>query len=161
MFGKRIYDFIYCFVLVVVTAALCGWLNRVGMDSFYHDIKLSPLTPPDAVFPIIWGVLYIMLIASLFMVLESDDKEKVRSAAQIFTLNMFLHVLWTFAFFYRAYFLLGFAVLVVLDFSAFLMLKIFYDLRKSAGLMLVPYTAWLLFATYLNRIVTDLNGAYL
>ena len=61
-------------------------------------------------------------------------------------------------FFYNAYFLVGFAVLVVLDFVTLAMIKIFYETDKKAGLILIPYMLWLLFASYLNWAVMDLNG---
>ena len=93
------------------------------------------------------------------MVLNRADKQKLRPAAQVFTLNLFLQALWTFVFFYNAYFLVGFAILVVLNFVAFAMIKIFYAVSKPAGLLLIPYMLWLLFAAYLNWAVVDLNGA--
>ena len=62
-------------------------------------------------------------------------------------------------FFYNAYFLVGFAMLVVLDFVTAATMKMFYDVNKTAGLLLIPYMLWLLFATYLNWAVVDLNGA--
>lgn len=159
MFGKPLYNFLYSLILVLITAFLCSYFNHFGMQNFYSQLNLSVLTPPNVVFPIVWTLLYASLVISFDMVLNHTDINKIRSAAQVFTLNLFLQVLWTFVFFYYAYFLVGFAVLVALDLVTVAMMKIFYNINKKAGFLLIPYMLWLLFATYLNWAVVDLNGA--
>jgi len=158
MFEKPLYNFLYSLILVLITAFICSYFNHIGMKNFYSEINLSILTPPNVVFPLVWTILYATLVISFDMVLNHADKTKVRPAAQVFTLNMFLQALWTYMFFYNAYFLVGFAVLVVLDFVTLAMIKIFYETDKKAGLILIPYMLWLLFASYLNWAVMDLNG---
>lgn len=159
MFEKPLYNFLYSLISVLLTAVVCSYFNRIGMQNFYSEINLSVLTPPNIVFPIVWTLLYAILVISFDLVLNHADKQKVRPAAQAFILNLFLQALWTFVFFYNAYFLVGFAILVVLDFVVAAMIKMFYDVNKTAGLLLIPYMLWLLFATYLNWAVADLNGA--
>ena len=159
MFEKPLYNFLYSLISVLLTAVVCSYFNRIGMQNFYSEINLSVLTPPNIVFPIVWTLLYAILVISFDLVLNHADKQKVRPAAQVFTLNLFLQALWTFVFFYNAYFLVGFAILVVLDFVTAAMIKMFYDVNKTAGLLLIPYMLWLLFATYLNWAVVNLNGA--
>lgn len=159
MFEKPLYNFLYSLISVLLTAVVCSYFNRIGMQNFYSEINLSALTPPNIVFPIVWTILYAILVVSFDLVLNHGDKQKIRPAAQAFILNLFLQALWTFVFFYNAYFLVGFAILVVLDFVVAAMIKMFYDVNKTAGLLLIPYMLWLLFATYLNWAVVDLNGA--
>lgn len=159
MFEKPLYNFLYSLILVLITAAICSYFNHFGMQNFYSQLNLSVLTPPNVVFPIVWTLLYASLVISFDMVLNHTDINKVRPAAQAFSLNLFLQVLWSFVFFYYAYFLVGFAVLAVLDLVTAATIKIFYDINKKAGLLLIPYMLWLLFATYLNWAVVDLNGA--
>ena len=158
MFEKPLYNFLYSLISVLLTAVVCSYFNRIGMQNFYSEINLSVLTPPNIVFPIVWTLLYAILVISFDLVLNHADKQKVRPAAQAFILNLFLQALWTFVFFYNAYFLVGFAILVVLDFVVAAMIKMFYDVNKTAGLLLIPYMLWLLFATYLNWAVVNLNG---
>ena len=159
MFGKPFYNFLYSLFLVLVTAFICSYFNNFGMKNFYSEINLSVLTPPDYVFPIVWVILYALLVVAFDLVLNHADKQKIRVAAQFFILNLFLQALWTYVFFYNAYFLIGFAVLIVLDLVTLAMIKIFYDIDKKAGLLLVPYLLWVLFASYLNWAVVNLNGA--
>lgn len=157
MFQKPFYNFLYSLFLVMVTAGFCSYFNRVGMENFYSSINLSSLTPPNIIFPIVWVVLYALLVFAFDLVLNSGQKEHIRSAATLFTLNLFLQVLWTFVFFYNAYFFSGFIVLVILDFATALLIWQFYTVNRLAGLITIPYFVWLLFATYLNWAVVILN----
>lgn len=157
MFEKPFYNFLYSLILVLITAGFCSYFNRIGMENFYAEINLSRFNPPNIVFPIVWTVLYAILIFSFDTVLNSADKGLLRPAATLFTLDLFLQVLWTFVFFYNASFFAGFVVLVVLDFVTAVMMWFFYQINRVAGLMLILYFIWLLYATYLNWAVVILN----
>ncbi len=158
MFKNMLSRFLYAFLAVGVTAGLCGYLNDFGLNTFYTKIDLPVLTPPNNVFPLAWSILYILLIISTTMVLSSADTAKIKSALQIFWLNMLLQIIWTYVFFYSGMFLAGFFVLVLLDFITVLLIDAYFRMRKTAGYLLLPYLFWLLFATYLNWGVIDLNG---
>ena len=158
MFNTNLSRFLYAFLAVGVTAALCGYLNDFGLNTFYTKIDLPILTPPNNVFPPVWGILYILLIISTTLVLGSSDSIKIKSVLQIFWLNMLLQIIWTYIFFYSGMFLAGFFVLMLLDFITVLLIDAFYHIRKTAAYLLVPYLLWLLFATYLNWGIFDLNG---
>ena len=90
--------------------------------------------------------------------LGSSDTAKIKYALQIFWLNMLQQIIWTYVFFYSGMFLAGFFVIALLDFVTVLLLDAYYHLRKISGYLLLPYLFWLLFATYLNWGITDLNG---
>lgn len=152
-------NFAYSLILVVITALWCSWFTRVGMENFYSYIKLPAFTPPDYVFPVAWTIIYVLLILSFDKILNLGSGKHVQLAAQLFVGNLILQILWCFVFFYNAYFLVGFAVLVLLVFMAIVLTEKFYDLQKSAGILLIPYVAWLAFAAYLNWGIADLNGA--
>ena len=157
MLEKPYMRFSVSLALVLLTAACCSWFNRVGMAWFYPHIERSALTPPDYVFPIVWLILYVLLVLAFDRILSLPPTEN-KPAVLNFIFNMFLQVLWTYVFFYKGSFLLGFVVLVVLDFATAVLFEQFYKLQRAAGYLLVPYMMWLLFATYLNWMVVQLNG---
>ena len=158
MFNTNLSRFLYAFLAVGVTAVLCGYLNDFGLNTFYSQINLPVFTPPNNVFPAVWGVLYTLLIISTTLVLGSSDIAKIKSALQIFWLNMLLQIIWTYIFFYSGMFLDGFFVIALLDFVTVLLLDSYYHLRKISGYLLLQYSVWLLFASYLNWGIIDLNG---
>lgn len=151
-------NFLYSLASVVLTAFLCSILNRYAMENYYAELSKPPLTPPDYVFPFVWGVLYVLLIIAFDFILNLQS-EKNSYAVKLFATGLALQVVWSYVFFYKGLFLVGFAVIVIMCFLAAVTVKEFYRLRKAAGWLLTPYAIWLLFATYLNWGMADLNGA--
>ena len=158
MFAKPFYNFLYSLFLVLITAAFCSYFNNIGMEKFYFSLQLSALNPPDYVFPIVWIILYALMTIAFDLILNTENKEKIQQAAQLFTTNLFLQVIWTYVFFYNGFFFAGLVVLILLDIVTVWLIYAFYQLHKIAALMLTPYFIWLLFATYLNWAVIQLNG---
>jgi tryptophan-rich sensory protein len=158
MFTKPFYNFLLSLFLVLFTAGWCGYFNSFAMDSFYPQIQRSELTPPGYVFSIVWTILYTLMVISLDILLNQKSEIK-NMALQLFLFNLFLHIVWSFAFFYCGYFLIGLFVIIIMDVAAFSLVEVGYQTNKLAGVLLLPYLAWILFATYLNWIIYDLNGA--
>lgn len=159
MLNNSIVNFIYSLIIVLITAAFCSYFNDIGMQSFYNQIQLSSLTPPGYVFSIVWIALYTLLIIAFDMILNHPDKKQVWICIQMFLVNMFLQIVWSYLFFAKGYFVMSFAVLIILFFASLYLIQRFYYLSKTASLMVIPYSVWILFATYLNWVVVDLNGA--
>lgn len=158
MFGNKLLNFLYAFLSVAVTAGLCGYLNDFGLSTFYQKIDLPLFTPPNNVFPIVWGILYTLLIISTTLVLNSEETPKVKSILQIFWLNMLFQIIWTYLFFYCGMFLAGFFAIILLDFITLWLIDAYHKIQKTASYLLIPYLLWLIFATYLNWGIIDLNG---
>ena len=156
MFRNSFSNFAFSLAAVVITYSLCGYFNRIGMQNFYADIQKSALTPPNFVFPIVWTILYALMILAFDAVLNIQNKN-IKPAVWLFLANLVLQILWTFVFFGQAEFLLGLIVLMILDLTAAVTITRFYHLHKTASYLLAPYLIWLMFATYLNWIVVILN----
>lgn len=158
MFQKPFYNFLLSLFLVLFTAGWCSYFNSFAMEGFYPQIQRSELTPPGYVFSIAWTILYTLMVVSLDILLDLKSEIK-KMAVQLFLFNLFLHIMWSFAFFYCGYFLIGFIILLILDVSALALAEVAYQSDNVAGLLLLPYVAWLFFATYLNWIIFELNGS--
>lgn len=158
MFKNKSLNFLYAFLSVGITAGLCGYLNDFGLNSFYPQIDLPAFTPVNSVFPVTWGILYVLLIISTTLILNQEKTALLKSALQIFWLNMLLQIVWTYVFFYSGMFLAGFFVIILLDFSTLLLMDSYHKIQKTAFYLLIPYLFWLIFATYLNWGIIDLNG---
>ena len=159
MSKSSILNFLNSLLLVAITALWCAFFNNVGMENFYNYIKLPSITPPNYVFPIVWIILYSLMAISYDLILNLNENIETKTASQLFVINLVLQIIWSFTFFFAAYFLIGFIILILLDFIVIAMIKTFYNLNKTAAFLLFPYFLWLLFATYLNWSITDLNGA--
>ena len=155
---SNVIKFVISFALVAVTAALSSYLSYLGVDTFYQNLALPPLNPPNGIFSIVWPILYVLMIVSFYMVLNHDDNKK---AIVLFIGQLILHILWCWLFFAKGLFMFGFIDIVLLDLMVYAMIKSFHELNHTSAYLQYPYLLWLLFATYLNAGVWYLNGANL
>ncbi len=132
---------------------LIGFLSRLlhtsAMEAWYPFIEKSALTPPDIVFPIVWGILYILMGISLGILLSLNVPKK-QALLWLFAIQLLLNVAWNYLFFYLQNPLLGLLNLAVLDMLAIMFCFEALKVRRSMSYLFLPYTVWMLFATYLN-----------
>lgn len=113
---------------------------------------------PDAVFPIVWTILYLLMIIAFYRVLTKADAERQRRANQLFLGQLLLQVVWTYFFFTQGYIGLAFAVIILLDLIVYKMILNFKAADKAAAYMMYPYFWWLIYASFLNFSFTYING---
>lgn len=155
---SNIFKFIVSFAVVAVTAALSSYFSYLGVNTFYPNLALPPLNPPNEIFRFVWPILYILMIVSFYIILTKENNSK---AIMLFIYQLLLHILWCWLFFTKGLFLFGFIDIILLDITVFIMLKAFHGLSPAAAYLQYPYFIWLLFATYLNAGIWYLNGAHI
>lgn len=143
------------YVIGIGSALLTGGISQAAtyknMD-IYKDISLPPLSPPSWLFPIVWTILFILMGISCAIVYKRDKRR-----LYIYALQLFVNFLWTVIFFNFRAFLFSSVWLAFLIALICVMIKSFYTVDKKAGLLLLPYLIWVLFALYLNIGVYVLN----
>lgn len=132
-------------------------------SKWYKSLNQSPLTPPSWVFPIAWTILYALIIASGVVFLSSPTttiRAAVRSPGFFYYCAAWvLNLSWSQIFFRFQRPDLSFVViLAMLSFIA-LNIRAFYSVSRLAAYLLVPYFAWVSFATYLNGYIVFMNPA--
>ncbi len=147
--------FILSLALVAITALLSSYFTYNGINTFYSNLSMPALTPPNFVFSIVWPILYALMIVSFYLILNENNNQ---SAVNLFSAQLILHILWTYVFFTLGYFMLGLLVLIMLVLNVLWMIKKFYGLNHLASYLQYPYLIWLLFATYLNIGIVYFNG---
>ena len=78
-------------------------------------------------------------------------------AVLAFVIQLALNLAWSPVFFGEHEITLGLIILGALDLAVLLALALFWKVRRAAGLLLLPYLAWVLFATVLNWQFLELN----
>lgn len=146
-------------LLSIAIPLLAGGLSALisGGTEIYTEIKRPPLSPPGIVFPIVWTILYILMGISLYLISISDKKADKSTAYLLFGIQLFLNFIWSPIFFGAQQFLVAFIVLILLWIFTLLMIIVFYNISKPAGLLQIPYLIWLTFAAYLNLSIYLLN----
>ena len=123
---------------------------------WYNNLTKPLFAPPDWLFAPVWMVLYVLIFAALvfYFLQKTENKE---SGYLFFGIQLFLNIIWSPIFFMAKNIAGAFFVIILLDIFVVLTLIKFYSVKKIAGILLVPYLIWILFATYLNGGYLFLN----
>ena len=137
----------------VILGGLVGLIISGSMD--YNSLNQPPLSPPSILFPIIWTILYILMGVS-YGILEINSLVD-KSINRIYILQLIVNLLWPIFFFVFKWRLFSFLWIIFLAILVAIMIYRFYNKKKIAGIIQVPYLLWTIFATYLNLGVYLLN----
>lgn len=145
---------------ILLLGTVSGRISNSGYGNAWFDALEKPATmPPGWVFGVAWTILYILLGLALALVLHARGARGRGLAISLFLTQLLLNFAWSPIFF--AYHEVGaafwtiVAMIVLTLATAFL----FWRIRRSAALLLLPYLAWLGFAALLTWQVGLLNPA--
>lgn len=124
--------------------------------SGYTELQKPPLSPPAAVFPIVWTVLYLMMGLAAFLIFASGS-EKTGDLLFQFFVQLFVNLFWPFLFFRFQACFAAFVWLIFLWILVFHLTGELFRVRPAAGWLMVPYLLWISFAGYLNLAICLLN----
>lgn len=135
-------------LLSLGTGALSSLFTADSREQ-YAALYKPPFAPPGWIFPIVWTILFILMGIAAYLVYVSDSPEK-KDALTLYLIQLFVNFSWSIIFFgWNAYFL-AFTWLLLLLYLVYLTTKEFYEINKLAGILLIPYLIWLVYAGYIN-----------
>ena len=126
---------------------------------WYKTLIQPPLAPPGWIFAPVWTILYISMLVALFFYAQTQTTKDKSWGCTIFFLQLIVNLIWSPIFFGLQNIAFALAVIIVLDIMVLLNIIEFYKISKKAGLILVPYFIWIIFATYLNLGYFILNNS--
>ena len=145
-------------ILPVVIVALVGTLATLPNLHWYGTLRRPSFRPPTWVFGPAWSVLYAMMAYAVFRVLKAEDWMPDRPAAiSAYWLQLGLNAAWPIVFFALHGPRLALAVMLALLVAVIRATRLFGLVDRTAGLYLVPYLIWLVFAALLNLSVAIRN----
>jgi len=118
--------------------------------TWYKTLTQPPLTPPAWIFPPAWVVLYTLIFISFVTFTVKPSSEGKSWGYIIFFTQMILNLSWSPVFFHMHNIGLALAIIVIMDILVLINIIEFLKVSKTAGLLLIPYFIWIIFATYLN-----------
>ncbi len=141
----------------LLTGLLSWFLVRNSVSIYAHLIK-PPFAPPAWVFPIVWTILYIMMGIASYLIKRAHIDQNTRAQALfLYRLQLAINFLWPIFFFRFQWFFFAFIWLLFLWAILWMTVQSFYWIRKSAGILLVPYLLWVTYAGYLNLFISLFN----
>lgn len=133
-------------------------LLTMGSMEYFELLEKPPLSPPGWLFPIVWTILFILMGASSYLVVESGAEPPVKiSALKMYFLQLVFNLLWSIFFFNLELYGFSFMWLLTLLFLIVLTAVRFRRIDNLAGILMLPYIAWVIFAGYLNLGIALLN----
>ena len=144
---------------VCFLAAAAGSAFTIGaIDTWYVTLNKPFFSPPNWVFGPVWTLLYLMMGISFYIFLntKTNAKEK-RLGLSLFYVQLALNALWSILFFGLKSQIAAFIGIILLWLAIFLTIRSFLQISKGAGWLLIPYLAWVSFATILNFSIVVLN----
>ena len=144
-------------LLTEAVGALAGWLTRDGVKLYNLNAIKPPLSPPPAVFPVAWVILYALMGIGAARVYLSDFSQERRTALTVYGVQLAFNFMWSIIFFDLRAYLFALVWIIVLWALIVRMTVLFWKCDKPAGWMQIPYVLWVLFAAYLNYGVWRLN----
>lgn len=145
-------------------AALGSVATITHVDGWYADADKVFWTPPNAVFGPVWTVLYGVMSVSAWLVWRERERADVRRPLGLYVIQLVLNAVWTPVFFALypaigvAALWIAAAIILALDVAVLLTMISFWRVRRIAAVLLIPYWAWVLYATTLNVGAAALNG---
>lgn len=144
-----------CFLALVVAVASTGAAFRPG--AWYETLTKPVWTPPNRVFPVAWAALYLMIAVAGWLVWRQSGIAGAGAALGLYLLQLVLNAAWSWLFFGLHRIDLALAEIVILWLSIAATLVAFHAVRPLAAVLLVPYLAWVTYATALNFAIWRLN----
>lgn len=144
-------------VLCLGIGALGASVVATSVDTWYADLIKPWFTPPDWVFGPVWTLLYVLMAVAAWRVWRTADRDTRRGPLTLFALQLALNLGWTVVFFGLQKIGAALATIIVLDVGVVVTALAFRTIDRPASLLMVPYVAWVGFATVLNIAIWRLN----
>jgi translocator protein len=147
-----------CVVPILIGIVGSFFTTADTLSDWYANLNKPFFNPPNWIFGPVWTTLYIMMGISAFLIWRKGlDDKVVRIALICFVIQLFLNAIWTPLFFGLRWPLLGLIDIVLLLNAVIVTIFVFSKISRPAALLLIPYLAWVSFATVLNASLYFLN----
>ncbi len=144
--------------VVMLLGFVSGQMAGSGADNpWFAALEKPGIYPPPAAFGIVWTVLYLMMGISLAMVCSAWGARWRPFAVVAFLVQFVLNLAWSPVFFAQHDIGAALAIIVALDLAVLVTIYLFWKVRRAAAYLLLPYLAWILFATVLNWQFLEMN----
>jgi translocator protein len=148
-------------LFVSFAAAAIGAVASIEAKSFYAHLVRPSWAPPGWLFGPVWSVLYAFMGIAAWLVWRSSGFKAGRTALALFILQLVANALWSWLFFSWHQGAVAFAEVLLLWALIMATTVSFWRLNARAGVLMLPYLAWVTFATALTLSVWRLNPGLL
>lgn len=119
-------------------------------DSWYRNLKKPNVTPPNYVFPIVWPILYLLLAINGVYMYQNKPPALRRVYFILYEIQLFLNFIWILFFFQLKNLPAATGIAAAMVGLTIALVVMSFKVDKIAGILLLPYLAWISFALFLT-----------
>lgn len=127
-------------------------------DAWYASLHKPSWNPPGWIFGPVWTLLYTMMAVAAWLVWRRGGFKVQRVPLICFVVQLAFNAAWTPLFFGLHQPGWAFAEIVLLWLAIAVTLAAFWRVHRGAAWLLVPYLAWVSFASVLNFTLWRMNA---
>ena len=150
---NKFFTYFKSILVPLIVGGVVGFITSKYMN--LDTLNKPFLTPPSVVFPIAWGILYVLMGISYGILKDKGLTDKKIDI--VYYVQLGINALWSIFFFVFKWRLFAFLWILLLLASVITMTVEFYKKNKTSGLLQIPYILWIVFASYLNLTLYLLN----
>ena len=147
-------------IAIAQAAGLIGSLFTMdAIPTWYATLVRPSIAPPNWVFGPVWTLLFTLMGIAAFLIWKQyKTHPRAKQALTVYGVHLIVNTTWSIVFFGQQNIGLALAVIVVLIGMILWMMRLFIRIDARAAYLLIPYLAWVSFATVLNYQFWKLNG---
>lgn len=146
-------------ILLCLAAGFIGSrFTTPNVPGWYAALAKPAWTPPGSWFGPVWTILYVLMGVAAWCVWRTRGFRGSPAALAMFLVQLALNTLWSVVFFGLREPGWAFAEILLLWCAIAVTMTLFLRVSRPAGLLLVPYLAWVTFAAALNFSIWRLNA---
>jgi benzodiazapine receptor len=142
---------------LVLCFAAAGIGSRFMPGQWYEGLTKPVWNPPSWLFGPVWTVLYVTMAIAAWLVWKRYGFSGAAFPLALFIVQLVLNAVWSWLFFGLHRPDLAFFEIILLWIAILATMVLFRRLVPQAGILLVPYLAWVSFAAVLNFTLWQLN----
>jgi len=142
---------------VTFIAAAIGSAASANAQAFYAQLAQPAWAPPGYVFGPVWTVLYTLMGLAAWLVWRVGGFKSAQKALILYLVQLVFNALWSWLFFVWNLGLLSFIEILLLLALILITAICFWRIKPLAGVLLIPYLLWVIFAAFLNYSLWQLN----
>lgn len=153
---------ITCVAIPLIIGGVSALLTNQNMQMF-GTLNQPPLSPPAKLFPIAWTILYVLMGVASYIVYNHNYSEthgatkESKNALLFYGIQLVFNFFWSLIFFNLKQYYFAFVWLIIMWILILITTMKFYNIKKCAGILMIPYILWVSFAAYLNLGIAILN----
>lgn len=155
---KHIPSSLLIFILLCLTVEIFAsyWTNQ-SVLTWYPQLNKPSWTPPGWVFGPVWTILYIMIAISGWLIYKAEPSDQRSITLALYGVQLVLNFIWSFFFFSLKSPISALIDIIMLSLLIILTIISAWPVRRMAGMLLIPYLIWVMYATTLNAGIWLLN----